>query len=57
MCRVKARKEFVSFWKDVVASKPELKGDKVAKNVSWHVFIDSLCKSGVITRKQYDNWV
>lgn len=31
-------------------------GDIIAKRESWSYFTDSLCKDGMITQKQYDNW-
>ena len=32
------------------------KGDVTAKRTEWHNFTDALCKGGVITLKQYENW-
>jgi len=39
--------------KDFLESK---KHDKPALRQSWHNYIDSLCKDGEITLKQYENW-
>lgn len=30
--------------------------DKPARDQAWNDYTDSLCKSGVITVKQYDSW-
>ena len=32
------------------------KGDEVAKRTMWNDWTDSLCKDGLITQKQYENW-
>ena len=32
------------------------KDDKPAIREAWGVYIDSLCKDGTITSKQYNNW-
>ena len=32
------------------------KGDVVAKRTEWNDWTDSLCKDGLITLKQYENW-
>ena len=57
MCRVKARKQFVSLWRELVIEVPRLKGDKIAKREDWANYIDGLCKDGEITLKQYENWL
>jgi len=30
--------------------------DKPARQFAWQCFIDSLCKNGEITQRQYDTW-
>ena len=32
------------------------KGDVVAKRTEWNDYTDALCKEGLITLKQYENW-
>jgi hypothetical protein len=32
------------------------KGDVVAKRTQWNDYTDALCKKGLITLKQYENW-
>ena len=32
------------------------KSDKPALRLAWHTFIDTLCKNGQISLKQYENW-
>ena len=34
-----------------------LKADRLAVQQEWEIFIDSLCRDGEITIKQYDTWV
>jgi len=34
----------------------EFNGDIIAKREAWSDFTDGLCKDGLITQKQYDNW-
>ena len=31
-------------------------GDAIAKRESWNNYTDALCKEGLITLKQYENW-
>ena len=31
--------------------------DKIMRREMWNDFIDSLCKDGTISEKQYNNWV
>ena len=57
MCKTKTKKIFNSFWKECIEEMPHLKGDKIAKSEGWANFIDSLCKDGEITEKQYENWL
>ena len=48
--------------KQAEASFKELMGeslnstDKIAIRTEWGFYIDSLCKDGQITHKQYNNW-
>ena len=32
------------------------RGDEVAKRTEWNDFTDALCKDGLITQKQRENW-
>ena len=32
------------------------KGDDIAKRTEWNDYTDALCKDGLITLKQYENW-
>ena len=32
------------------------RGDAIAKREDWNNYTDSLCKEGLITLKQYENW-
>ena len=32
------------------------KGDVVAKRTEWNDYTDALCKEGLITQKQYEDW-
>ena len=32
------------------------RGDVVAKRTEWNDYTDALCKEGLITLKQYENW-
>ena len=32
------------------------RGDDIAKRTEWNDYTDALCKDGLITEKQYENW-
>lgn len=32
------------------------KSDKPAIRLAWHIFIDTLCKDGEISLRQYESW-
>ena len=32
------------------------RGDAIAKREDWNNYTDALCKEGLITLKQYENW-
>ena len=32
------------------------RGDVIAKRTHWNDYTDGLCKDGLITQKQYENW-
>ena len=32
------------------------RGDAIAKREDWNNYTDALCKKGLITLKQYENW-
>ncbi len=32
------------------------KGDEVAKRTEWNDYTDALCKDGLISTNQYNNW-
>ena len=32
------------------------RGDDIAKKTEWNDYTDALCKDGLITEKQYENW-
>ena len=32
------------------------RGDVIAKRTKWNDYTDQLCKDGLITQKQYENW-
>ena len=53
MTKVKAVKDFRILYKTFTNYR---KGDVIAKRTEWNDFTDALCKGGVITLKQYENW-
>ena len=55
MTKAEAVKNFKDIWKQ------ETKGsrfyyDTIAKREAFNNYTDRLCKEGVITKKQYENW-
>ena len=57
MCKTKTKKAFNQLWREAVEANPNLKKDKIAKSEEWANYIDSMCKSGEITLKQYETWL
>lgn len=51
MTKREAIKEFNTWYKPKIP-----KNDKPALREAWGKYIDMLCKSGLITQKQYDSW-
>lgn len=37
--------------------KQEAKKDYCKMQLAWSTFVDSLCKDGTITQRQYDTWL
>lgn len=56
MTKSEAVSEFRQTWYAAVQGNPRLKTDRVAHNEMWGNMIDSMCKSGEITVRQYENW-
>lgn len=56
MTKVQVLSDFRSYWQDVIEMEPSYKGDVCAKREYWNNYTDSLCKDGMITDSQYDNW-
>ena len=53
MTKIEALKDFRILYKTFTNYS---KGDVIAKRTEWNNFTDALCKGGVITLKQYENW-
>ena len=53
MTKAEALKDFRLLYKTFTNYR---KGDVVAKRTEWNDWTDSLCKEGLITEKQYENW-
>jgi uncharacterized protein (DUF924 family) len=49
------RAQFKEEWADAVAHNPRLATDKPAKSLAFGMLLDSLCRAGQITDKQYNN--
>ena len=57
MTKAQASKLFVeSYYGDKHTLYAALKADRLAVQFEWSIFIDSLCRDGEITIKQYDSW-
>jgi len=56
MTKVEVVASFRELWSDVVASDPMWRGDKIAKRCAFNDYTDTLCKDGMITTYQYENW-
>ena len=48
--------QFRELWADTVANDPSWRGDSIAKRTAFNDYTDSLCKDGIITTYQYENW-
>jgi len=48
--------QFRELWADVVANDPSWRGDSIAKRTAFNDYTDGLCKDGIITTYQYENW-
>ena len=48
--------QFRELWADLLASEPSWRGDSIAKRTAFCDYIDGLCKDGIITTYQYENW-
>ena len=48
--------QFRELWADTVALEPHWRGDSIAKRTAFNDYTDSLCKDGIITTHQYENW-
>jgi len=56
MTKVEAVASFRELWRDVVASDPMWRGDKIAKRCAFNDYVDSLNKDGMVTDNQAYNW-
>ena len=52
MTKAEALKQFKELYKTMGYRK----GDDIAKRTEWNDYTDGLCKDGLITQKQYENW-
>ena len=48
--------QFRELWADTVALEPHWRGDSIAKRCAFNDYTDALCKDGIITTYQYENW-
>jgi len=48
--------QFRELWADLLASEPSWRGDSIAKRTAFNDYTDTLCKDGIITNYQYENW-
>lgn len=57
MTKEQASKLFVeSHYEDNRNLRAALKADRLAVQFEWSCYIDSLCRDGEITMKQYESW-
>lgn len=47
---------FSELWSESLVELPLLDSDVIAKREAWNNYTDALCKDGVITESQYNNW-
>ncbi|AGH16143.1 hypothetical protein CPWG_00032 [Cyanophage MED4-117] len=55
MTKAEAVKNFRQLWKDHLKGS-RLYYDTIAKREAFNDYTDTLCKQGLITLKQYENW-
>ena len=48
--------QFRELWAETVSLEPHWRGDSIAKRTAFNDYTDSLCKDGIITTYQYENW-
>lgn len=57
MTKSEAIKGFTETYKKIIAPKYETTHPDIPMRVQeWSYFIDDLCKEGIITEKQYNDW-
>ena len=57
MTKYHATKTFVeAYYGNSHSLRKALKADRLAVQFEWSCFIDSLCRDGEITMKQYESW-
>ena len=58
MTKAEALKEFRQIYNSFCGGEPPRyrRGDVIAKRTHWNDYTDGLCKDGLITLKQYENW-
>jgi hypothetical protein len=56
MTNREANKEFRRLYPNLFVKQNGKITDKPRLFLEWNIWTDSLCKSGQITQKQYDNW-
>ena len=58
MTKAEALKQFRQIYNSFCGGEaPRYKrGDVIAKRTHWNDYTDALCKEGLITLKQYENW-
>ena len=58
MSKAQATKLFVeSYYGDKENLHSALKRDRLAVQQEWEIFVDSLCRDGQISIRQYDSWI
>ena len=56
MTKAEAIKLFRHIYKIKAIQLGYRKGDEVAKRTEWNDYTDALCKDGLISTNQYNNW-
>jgi hypothetical protein len=56
LTKVEAVKQFKESYKEFI-QEMKSKKDITALNTQWHMFTDGLCKDGLISQRQYENWM
>ena len=58
MKKAEATQLFVeSYYGDKENLHQAIKKDRLAVQQEWEIFVDSLCRDGEISIKQYDSWI